>query len=552
MNRSLVLSVAGALLALVLIAAYVVFGLVSPSREPDGEAGFEPDDLAAERSPAVLDDRAREVGGDAARIAMPAVVEERDTETLFGEIFVVGNLTSQSGAPIAKARVGAIPGEGEEEVVARTNPQGRFRLGPLDPGSRRLEVSVNGYYPKQVELELTGTKRIVPHDFRLEPCQRIAVHLVTSDGEPAPVYVPGTRLSTRRLGLMPVATRERPGDTVPFESRFSLRHGIGEFVRRNSRYDEERSPPYHGTVILREPAPAWLSLVAAGKVLDRWPVDRSTREVTFVVDPADLTALKCEVSATLVAAESGQPLVGQAWIEEDPFPAHQPALAGTDGFALFEQTSPTNRWFIARSPGRAETRRALDLAPGERLDLGTVPLSLPIELSGRAVDSKGEGVPVKLLWARLDPVSGKLQRELWHYAPCEADGSFTIADREPGIWVIYSPGLGENPRKYRHLAAPPVHVDASRGSVRGIEVVVWPTTAVTVLAPGDAHSTSRVEVFDPSGFMVSRSRLQGANPSAKLQLAPGEYELVLSLGGVEVHRCPLIVGTEPLRIELRY
>jgi len=312
MNRSLILSIAGALLALVLIAVYVVFGLVSPSREPDGEAGFEPDDLVAERSSAILADRAREAEGDAARIAMPAVEESPGAETRFGEVFVVGNLTGQSGAPIAKARVGAIPGEGEGEVVARTNQQGRFRVGPLDPGSGHLEVSAKGFYSQQVDLELTGKRRLVPHDFRLEPCQRIAVHLVTSDGEPTPEYVPGTRLSTRRLGLMPVATKERPGETLPLESRFTLRHGIGEFSRRNSRYDEKRSPPYHGTVILREPAPAWLSLVAAGKVLDRWPVDRSTREVTFVVDPADLTALTCVVSATLVAAESDRPLVGQA------------------------------------------------------------------------------------------------------------------------------------------------------------------------------------------------------------------------------------------------
>jgi len=186
-----------------------------------------------------------------------------------------------------------------------------------------------------------------------------------------------------------------------------------------------------------------------------------------------------------------------------------------------------------------------------RIDLGTIPLSPPVELSGRVVDASGAGVSVKLSWARFDPTSGELQRDSWHYVPSEADGSFTIPEREPGIWVVYSPGFGENSRKYRHLAAPPVRVDATAGSVEGIEVVVWPTTAVTVLAPWNEHSTPRVEAIGPNGIPVTRSWLEGTNPSAKLQLPPGEYELVLSLDGEELQRRPLIVGSEPLRIELR-
>lgn len=552
MKRNWTLGLAGVLLALA--TGYFALELDSPRAE-DEVVGLEP--ASPESSPATQpaelagpDDSAPPATPAAApstRVALtdgPSAVEILGPHT---EIFVHGTVTSAGGRALERARLRAFPAKGEKLLAVYTDESGKYRIGPLKPGSRRLHVDGPDCYRSGAVLALDGRSSLVRQDFRLRPVQKIAVKVVTSRGKPTVRAVGADLPEPVYLVLSPVATGEDPGDASPVDPRHSSGPDLGRFRARFGAYQSNLSEELLGTLTLRKPGAAWLSLMVGPHLLRKRPIDPSVREVTFVIDPGELI---CEVSGRLVAAESGFPLAGRVWLSESGSRDNWSLEIEEDGFLLFEAASPAARWLIAAVPGRVGVQLPLTLVPGERYECGSIQVHEPITLSGRVTGPGGEPRALALRWGLTQPSTGEVVWDRGHGTKSRPDGSFIISGLVPGDYVIASPrSLGSFDRQNQFRVDGPLRVDATLGSVEGIEVRALPATIVVLIVRNiEAKQSVDSLVVDASGTAVAASVFTRKSWRRVLQLLPGAHELVLSSEGKEVHRRPLLVGSTRERI----
>ncbi len=552
MRRNWILSAVGVLLALATVHFALELGSPRAEDEVDGLEPATPE-ASTTAPPAEL------VGPD--RSTPPATSEtapstrvslaggSREVEILgpHTEVFVHGTVTSDDGMALDRARLRAFPARGEKLLTVHTDESGKYRIGPLAPGSRRLHVDGADCYRGGAVLALDGRSSLVRQDFQLRRVQKIAVMVVTSRGEPTVRAIGKGRPEPVYLVLRPVATREDPGAASPVDSRHSSEPDLGRFRPHIGAYQSNLSEKLLGTLTLREPGATWLSLMVGPHLLRKRPIDPSVREVTFVIDPGELV---CEVSGRLVAAESGFPLAGRVWLSESGSRDNWSLEIAEDGFLRFEAASPAARWLIAAVPGRVGVRLPLTLVPGEPYECGSIQVHEPITLSGRVTAPGGRPRSLALRWGLTQPTTGNVVWDPRNGTKSKADGSFVISGLVPGDYVIASPRCrGNFDRRKQYRVAGPLRVDATLGSVEGIEISALPTTIVVLIVSGiEAKQSVDIEVLDVSGFVVAASVVTRKYWRRVLQLLPGAHELVLSSEGKEVHRRSLLVGSVRERI----
>jgi hypothetical protein len=545
------------------VAAFLLVDFVLPEHRGSAPAGFAPspesstsadvpDPLPRPDLPATSTDPAPVSSAP----SPPPKPEQRVESPPPTGVVIYGVVSDITGELLAGAGVWVTRDDGNR-VHAKADDRGRYSLPPLPFGSRRVDCGERDYHREHAELTLTPERPLLRQDFQLRPQQVIRVRLVTSDGSPALPMLAKEKVSIWSLKLVPVATREDPGDTFEgVTGSLNNTFGIGGFRQSGMMGKPDLGPEYYGTVTLHEyeEGPAWLSLVAAHQVLRKQPIDPSVEEVTFVIGPEDFRELQCEVGATIVAIEDGVPLAGQAWLEDDPFPMRKPVSVGDDGRVHFQGVLPGKRWLIVAAPERARVEREVNVARGETLELGDIPLSPPIELRGRVHDEEGNAIEAVLRWGRLDPADVAVDWVRQRSLQSEPDGSFAITGLEPGIWVVHSQGLPARGARSHDpsLASLPVRANALAGSVEGIEIVVHPTIAITLVAEDLADPWPYVRAYDTSGLPASAAWVGRWGAEIPMHLVPGEYELVLKRDSEELQRGPLIVGEKPLRLEFSF
>ncbi len=555
MKRSGVLFTGGAVL--VLVAGYLVVGLTSPERGAGEPAGLEPTTSEPSTASPVAGPLPPPEPVDAEDETAPRVSVSDDSEDPVpaehhDEVFIHGTVTDEAGSPIAEAPITVKPDEGERGLEVHTDEKGAYHISPVAPGTRRLRAHPDGYLSGDVQLEITGAEPLVRHDFQLDREQRIFVHLVTEQGQPVLELAAQVGLDPVLLNLLPVATREEPGEAYRLAPHRSVRQGIGKYFDCFGLRAYEDRPTIFGFIELLEPGPGWVNLVAGGKVLRKQPFDRAIRKVTFVVELEELQAIVCEIDARLVAAETGQPLAGRAWIE-GPGTGHFPIEVGSDGTLFFERVSPSSGWLVASFPERADVRIPLELTPGERLELGDVPVPPPVRLRGKVTRSTGEPAEVQLHWGRLGPATGEVAWERWYHSRSRKSGLFSIPKLAPGFYVITAPRLPEEQdAPPEDWVAAPQRVDATQGTVEGIELVLRRSSVVALVLPEVESDRLLIEAHADSGLVVGKTTLARPDREAWLRLVPGTYELVVSYDDEVVHREPLYVGSGPERIELSF
>jgi len=465
-------------------------------------------------------------------------------------LVLFGLVSDPSGAPIPGAFVLA-PAPDGARPFAESDEHGRYALGPLARGTRRAVASKIHHHEHAAEIASDGKAGPLRQDFVLRPEQRIRVRLVTSRGIPTVEALAGTELRLRELQVVPVATREDPGLVFTgVQGSLNNAFGIGSFWQNG--YNEPRlGRDVYGTVSLHADGPAWLSLVVSHQVLRKEQVTPATAEVTFVVDPDDLLALRGALHAELRDASGGAPLAGRVWLGENAFPMGPGEEVGADGAVRLEGRWPGARWFAARAEGRALFVREVTIARGATLELGDVLLQEAVALRGSVHLASGEPVEAVLRWGRLEADGGVAwARQV--STKSGPDGSFAIEGLEPAVWVLQSPGLPAHPpRPFDARAASlPLRVDATRGTVEGLEVELADTTAVTLATSGLSEPWPNARALDPSGLPSDSAWLGRYGDESVLNLAPGPYVLVVEREGKELERRELVVGAEPLRIEL--
>jgi len=483
---------------------------------------------------------------------VPGAADQPPTGQLPADVVVVhGLVTDTAGVALEGAVVWVTRDDGEQHRV-RADDRGRYALTGVALGTRRVTAMKGDHHLAEAILELTADVPLLRHDFRLVPEQVVRVLLVTPDGRAALPVLREAKVELWRLDCVPVATREEPGATFTgVEGSLNNRFGIGTFWQNGGFGRPDHGPECYGTVSLHEDSPAWLSLVAAHQVLRTQRIDPSTQEVTFVVTPKDFD-LSGEVGATLVAAEDGAPLAGTAFLSEYAAGMGPSVQVGEDGRVHFEDAKPGECWLVARVPGRAPARRRVSVVRGERLELGSLPMYPPVELSGRVCGEDGSGIQAVLRWGRLDPASGGVSWASGYSLKSEVDGGFRISGLEPGIWVVKSPGLpARPPRPFDDSqSSSPVRVDASLASVDDLRIELHPTVAVTLVCEQLTEPWIRACAYDSAGLPANSAWPGRWLTETPLRLVPGEYELVVTRADRELERRLLVVGRESQRIEL--
>jgi hypothetical protein len=148
-------------------------------------------------------------------LVFAVLINAQDTVTGAFEGFVTD---SKNGAAIARASVQIINQSTQVPVAKRTDAQGRFYQGLLQPGLYAIRVTADGYQVKVVEQRLLATKEnaVQPLPIMLDP------------EEPPPP--PSTARPTEPEPTPPTEESKPKPTTIVAERRWSLLGDVGQIV----------------------------------------------------------------------------------------------------------------------------------------------------------------------------------------------------------------------------------------------------------------------------------------------------------------------------------
>ncbi|MBK7878667.1 MAG: hypothetical protein IPJ77_23670 [Planctomycetes bacterium] len=264
--------------------------------------------------------------------------------------------------------------------------------------------------------------------------------------------------------------------------------------------------------------PLWVH-VAFGDTVVATEIARTVDDrVRFVLDDELLAAASARLHARIVDAASGADLAG-AEFELDG----RTVTSDERGELELDGLPPgAAEWRLACA-GHEERRGRVDLAAGERTELGTLALDAAARIEGQIVNEHGRPVD-----ARVVLVPDTVELGVLH-AGMQARGEL---DLDRGRFVFEHAGR----RRYRVLVrderwcAEPLHVDARAGDVGGLELRVAHGSVARVRTSG---RVAALLVLDERGRIACYDELRA---DATLTLAPGRYTLRTELDGRVVER----------------
>lgn len=550
------LATAGALLALVAgVHLFVSSFETRPADDALAIAAPTFGDLSDHESPAAPLGPLAEEAPEATRVSVAPHPVERVDAAHSGSIFLEGTVTDSAGSPIEKARIATRPHPEANPMVTRTNAAGHYRIGPLQAGRHWVFASVEDAHRALADLRLSEQQPLVRQDFRLDPVQRIEVRVVTPQGVPLAKKLEGAPLDDRLRSVGVWATRVEPGSAIPTDPGASLPRSVGSFENRFRSARGRSDPMIHGSVLVDQGVTTgWISLVVGSQVLRKQPFDRFTEELVFTVKVGEVFDQACAVQGVLVAAETGEPLAGEVAFGHLGARQSKGQKVSRSGCFALRGASPTERWLVARAPGRGAVRIPLRLVPGGGFDCGRIALAEAVELRGQLVSSVRTRLGGPLHLEVVDPATGETDSRAWtdNSWRCKPDGSFAITGVAPGVYLISPPRISDRSgEEGGYLWALPVRVDATGGSVSGIRIPLQTTTRVDLVGPPLVGQQSlRVEVSEPSGRSLSSGVItrQKRNRQHQVWLVPGEYELRITREKGVTERRPLYVGSSRLPI----
>ena len=124
------------------------------------------------------------------------------------DLTIAGVVVDASGAPVGGARVTAEAGELARRAVAETDADGRFVVGPLDPGTHAVVAHARGHAPVAVAAD-AGAAGV---ELRLGAAARITGRVVDPGGAPVPaasiVVLARAGVATRTVAVAQVFDAE--------------------------------------------------------------------------------------------------------------------------------------------------------------------------------------------------------------------------------------------------------------------------------------------------------------------------------------------------------
>jgi RNA polymerase sigma-70 factor (ECF subfamily) len=433
-------------------------------------------------------------------------------------ILVYGTVT-QRGEPL--------PGRGAElrmlseqgvDLYAESQSSGAFAIPGLSPGRWELTAQHAMHLPMKLTLLLDTAQPVKRVDLSFEPRIAIPVRFETPSGERLAQVLPRSPSGIRTLRIAAVATRERPPKRLPVSLRlFPGAFDAGQWME--SSHDE--SANMDGTLLLDASPPLFVSAVARAQILEVQRVESLPREIVFHVRPEEFLSLEGGLRVRLVDTERHAAIdnVYPTLYYHDTTVSCSATRTGDE--LRLDELSPGRMELEFGAEGYASLRLAVEIPPGEVVDLGVREMQRTRRVSGVVVDEDGAPVtfPLACTACEAEPVQFLYSRET--RITLKADGSFS-AGLAPGRQRLQV--LSEN------LVSEPLVVDGGL-DCSGLRLVARHATPVSIVVDSGRDVDSALRLYDERGGFV-RGWEANCDDILKLGLLPGHYRVdLVGLGG---------------------
>ena len=339
---------------------------------------------------------------------------------------VVFVLPDRSPAPVTFARVTLTDAEGNTLVEEASGPGGRTFVG-VRPGVYALTVAAEGLRHVPEELDLTDERELRHengrtayfHRITLWPDDWIPVIVRTSDGRPFRALTDDLELEPRRFFLNAFALEVSPYPIDPAGPVPPAENETATFRTPSGSYSVEISAGVAGSLQLRQAPPLWVGLWLHGTFHESKQLRAGDTEVVFEVDQDDLDARFGTVRLRLVDRDTELPVREALATLKANTSSHrrhdlQDLAPDEEGQLVFRRVVPGRHELSIGREGHA-VQRQVELAPGEELDLGDVPIGAGPGIRLRVVDAEGRGLRA---WLEIAPYEvgdeGRWEDDLYH------------------------------------------------------------------------------------------------------------------------------------------
>jgi protocatechuate 3,4-dioxygenase beta subunit len=419
-----------------------------------------------------------------ARVTLGAATPEVVLD-LGSALHVEGTVTDTSGRPVAGATVTATQLPSGSSRNAATRADGRYRLGPVEPGAWTFEVQAPGYLHVEEE-DAEEARTLGPAtglvDFTLTPAFTVSGRVTDSAGQP----VPGIQLTFGRS-----ASSSDDGERVLF---------LGNtWTEEDGRFSVDAEAPGDYRIEVLDK-----TLVEAS-----FPVRAPSTDVHLTVERG------ASVEGTLTDAQ-GVRLEGfLVEVQAPDGPGDEDLWRGertdANGHFLLQGLKPGPFVLLASREAQSAARRAyreVTLVAGTRLkaDLRMEPERT---LSGVVVDGGGKPLEGAFVRARPPQKGGpawkREGRRNRHHGPplgltTGADGRFTLTG-------LTEPEYDVRVWKAGYTLAPGRSTGGTEGEEGMLRVGAGPADVRLVMAR-DAHFVGRL--VDPDGAPLTRFEVNGS------------------------------------------
>jgi hypothetical protein len=362
-----------------------------------------------------------------------------------------------------------------------------------------------------VEVEITASEPLQSVVLEARHRPPIPVFVLTPDGRALYEQLKSSsaHVPSRPRALVTTAPPGSPGNR--------LAEAAVSFLSPSSRIVgvQRPAPGSIGVLELLDAPPVYVSLLLGNVLLDVVEVNGQEERIVLRAASERVSEMLCEVRFRLVSATG--PLASTR--------GYGLRLRGGRGTLIQTVTDAEGRGACRGVPpdayelcvqvdGYAFRVEELELAPGERLDLGDLLLEPGVLIQGQVVDERGAGVDARVSFRRPANPEEELGSRSELASPTEHPGWFAVGDLPQGPLLCRVEGAewAVNPRWI--TATGPVLEGLVVEALRGFEVTL------VSLEPGVSERT-RWTVAGERGDLVWSQTV--AAPEVTVRLLPGRY-----------------------------
>jgi hypothetical protein len=468
---------------------------------------------------------------------------------LWGTIHVDGD--AQLTAPAlavtradgSDAAVTLSPQDSDFAIVSEDGARRTLTLGKnasysafgLKPGRCTLQLTSRGIVPFDEALDLPFDQEKVRHDITVKRAISLPVKFVAR-------ATGAVMTSMSDCALSVVLTRDQPARIAGVLGHSAPSGALGRY-REQAMFPRDVSIPAGcAGVIELYTSPVMAHCALHDEVIASRTLRGNETELVFELEPSEIASKLGSLTIRCVNAANGAAVEGARVMLSFQDGGGGGGKTDQNGLAHCEKLAPGMREIQMMVPKFANFSRWVRIPAGEELDVGTIELSPAARVAGRIVDSNGRGIGAELIAIPVRAFASPHAADGRTSFSAAANGSFSSVFIERGPVRL----VASNPDS----AITALDVDASGGSVEGLEMRMEKGTQITFRAPVGTSDRVDFAIADASGRpLVMKSAFPTFSP--RVRLRPGTYELRYVVDDDVVRKESLDVGTEPIAHEVR-